>query len=401
MCTEEWSDTMFVHTVKVGETLESIAKLYRITVQDIINENAFLLVNEKVYGGEDLNIPEFSDVVNKILDDSEKAAQNKLEQNKNKMPSNQIIPDSTVTLDWGGFTFKTGQIGVLVIVRNTNAFKRVGANKYQKDKSLKKNGAFRCYGETSENGGMFSAGGELYVRKSDAYFMPLPEDKLKELNKSPSTGTVIDRDKVDISGIDIGKAVEAKPEFKSTRPQDLPQLMMPGYRRSRLQVKKADGGIVNIEMRVLSCVRGRSNEYVPTRTNSGWTVHASGSNLTVLNVTCYFLDTLTNRESKDFDKLYKQHLTPKNDGAHFRSELVSFVHKNVEYKGFITNDSLADSSERPLSQDFSFSFLVLSENDLTSTSQAQTRFTIDRKKQGEIEFLSELSNVLKNPVTGK
>ena len=391
--------TVRKHTVKQGETLIYIARIYGISPILIKEKNPWIPEDEELFPGEIITIPSISEIV----EDNLKEVEGKLEEAKkefaSKNPSNVIIPDSSVTVDWGNISFNSNQIGIVVIVKTTKLIRRVGKGKYQVDRVVQKNSTYRCYGEVSDNGGMFSVGGELYVKKTEGYFMPLPPEKKKELEQKEQAGNVIDTDLSNI--VNQNGQTSKGPEYSTKKPHDLPQLMMAGYRRSRLQVKKEDGSLVNLEMRVTGFVRSRNNQYSPTQTNAGWTVHVGGPGLAVLSVTCVFLDTKTNRESADYDEMYKKYMEPSGSNKYFKSPLVSFLHKNVEYKGFITNDNLTNDASSPITEGFTFSFLVLSENNLKETTSQNTKFNIDRGGKDELTFFSDLTNVLKNPITGK
>lgn len=397
---------MKYYTAKSSDTVDSIAEKFGVPKYVLLDRNPFLEVDQHIAGGEIILIPPQSDYIDDVIKEAEdklKEAEKALEE---RYPTNDIVPKESITLDWGSFKFSKGQLGIAIMVADSNIIKREKDKGYKKDRAIKKNSTFKVYGETKENNGMFAVGNEQYVLKSKAYFMPLPADLKKELDKKTSesggkgsVGQTIDTEKVDVTDINLGATEETK--INTNKPQELPQLMMPGYRRSRLQVKREDGGVTNLELRVLGMTRSRANNYQPSQTNTGWSIHVGGASLGSINVNAVFLDTLSNREYKDYNKIYKTFIQPRTFGKYFESPIVSFIHKNTEYKGFITSDTIADASTSPLSQSFSFSFLVLTENELDSKSEVLARFTVPRKSVDEITFLSDLSNMLANPITGK
>lgn len=393
---------MKYYTAKSTDTVDSIAEKFGVPKDVLLDRNPFLEVDQHIAGGEIIIIPPQSDYVDEIIKEAEEKLKEAEKTMEERYPTNDIVPSETITLDWGSFKFSKGQLGIAIMLGDSNIFKREKEKGYKKDRAVKKNSTFKVYSETTENGGMFAVGNEQYVLKSKAYFMPLPNDLKNELDKKTSSGGVgqtIDTEKVDVTDINLGASEETK--IQNNKPQELPQLMMPGYRRSRLQVKKEDGGVTNLELRVLGMTRSRANNYQPSQTNTGWSIHVGGASLGSINVNAVFLDTLSNREFKDYNKIYKAFIEPRTFGKYFQSPVVSFIHKNTEYKGFITSDTISDASTSPLSQSFSFSFMVLTENELDSKSEVLARFTIPRKSEHEITFLSDLSNMLANPITGK
>lgn len=391
------------YMVKPGESLSSIAIKFGVPISLIIEKNPFLLEGETLYGGEQIFIPEPEEVMEKILGDADKQIDKKEEVTENKLPTNQIIPEKTITVDWGNLSFKKGQLGVAFMVRDSVIYKIEKKDTVKEHRKMKVNSSYRVYGETEINGGMFYVGGGQYILKKDSYFMPLPPDKVKELedktNKKPGTSQTTPKDEIKVPDL-VPPKLEEKPTIPDPSNYTMPQMTMSGYRRSRLRFTMKDGKYKTVELRVLSVNRGRTNQYAPTRTNAGWSVHVGGAGLTVLTVSGFFLDTLSNRERDDYDVIYNQYIKPKSNDKYFESPLVTFVHKGVEYKGFIQSDNSADDSNTPLYQSFNFTFLVMTERILRSTDIAAQEFAIDRKKQDEITFLSDLSNMLKNPITG-
>ena len=183
---------------------------------------------------------------------------------------------------------------------------------------------------------------------------------------------------------------------------NIPEFQMPGYRRPIMQVKRPDGKYVTMELRVTNGNFGYSNQIQPNQTNGGWLLNIMGKNLATLSLNGYFLDTKTNREAQDFMRNYKSYLTPRNTDKYFSSALTTIVYKSTEYKGLVVSLNVSDDSQQPLNQRFTMQFLILKEKDLTSSQMSNQYLskTIARNGLSEPAFLSDLNNLLANPITG-
>lgn len=375
---------MNTYIAKSGDTVSSIAIQFKITETVLLNDNPFLVgYGNYLRGGEIVRIRPVEDMIDLIVSKSEKVVADASLIIEERRPSD-IMDYPLNEIEWNGYTVTTAVIGVVSVNRPTDLLIEVGVGETQKTERLIAEQSFTVKDIREVNGVLhYDVGGGKLIKAEDAMYYPLPEEERNKLNALVTVEPPPKREQVSNNLKD---------------PHKFPNSMTHSYRRSRLQVSSGKS-TYTIELRVMNVNRSRNYEYSPNRTNAGWTVHVGGKGLPVISVSCYWLDTLTNRESKDYDKIFNKYMAPRNESDFFSSPLVSFLHKGTEYKGFILSDSLSDDSNQPLTQSFNFSFLVLSENNLQEGNG--TKMVIDRGKIGEHQFLSDINNVFKNVVTGE
>lgn len=375
---------MNTYIAKSGDTISSIAIKFKITETILLNDNPFLVgYGNYLRGGEIVRIRPVEDMIDLIIAKSEKGVTEAGLVVEERKPSD-ILDYSLNEIEWNGYTITTAVVGVASVSRPADLLIEVGTGNLQKTERLSAEQSFTVKDVREVNGVIhYDVGGGKLIRADDAIYYPLPEAERNKLNALITVEPPPKREQV-------------SNELKD--PHKFPNSMTHSYRRSRLQVAN-EKNTYTIELRVLSVNKSRNYEYNPNRTNAGWTVHVGGKGLPMISVSAFWLDTLTNRESRDYDKIFNKYMAPRNESDYFSSPLVSFLHKGTEYKGFILNDSLSDDANQPLSQAFNFSFLVLTENNLQEGSG--TKMVIDRGNIGEHQFLSDINKVFKNVVTGE
>lgn len=381
---------MIVYTVLPNDTLSEIAYRYQTTVSIIMGDNEHIKDKNFIIAGSKINI-RTSEEFAKDKAASAKASTSKANNTlaTSSPQSTGVVSNKTVT--WEGLEVKPGQSGLVTVTKRTTLYALNSDGTLKVSRTLNVNERYRSYGEITEHGGMYMLGGS-YVKKSDVSFEALPVD-YKIFSSNPGDVTVT---------FDGDNQIEKKQSSSKVTDFSIPQFEMPGYRRLRMQVKKVDGKTLSMELRAQSFNVGYSNTINPTRTNQGWMVNIGGKNLSSIQISGFLLDTKANPEADDFLTRYEEHLSPKNSDKYFASALTTLLYKDREYKGLINALSVADQADMPLDRKFSMQFLVLSEKSLNGKGITGTQGTIiNRNGLGELEFLSDIKNMLANPITGK
>lgn len=381
---------MIVYTIKKNDTLSAIAYKHQTTISIIMGDNPSIKDKNKIYTGVKINI-RTSEEYAKDKANSAKSSSSKGDSivNSSSPPSTGVI--KIPPIDWSGLTITEGQNGVVTILKNTKLYTIKPDQTLGVVRDLKVNERYRAFAMTDRFGGLYMID-VGYVKKSDSGYTAIP-DAYKY--GSVKTGDVTAERK----NVPATKKVTSA---KTPKDATVPQFESPGYRRMRLQVKKSDGNTLSMEIRAQLFNAGYSNHFNASRTNAGWAVHVGGKNLTALQVSGFLLDTKTNREADDFLINYNSNLTPKSSENYFSSALTTLLHKDREYKGVIQSLSITDQSDAPLDRKFNFQFMVLSEKSLGGSGITGIEgLTIGRASVNEVDFMSNLKNMLTNPITGK
>lgn len=380
---------MIVYTVKTDDTLSQIAYKYQTTVAIIMGDNPHVTDKNVIHPNTKLEIRTSEEFAKDKVSSAKSSSSIATATMASASPPSTGMSKSVV-IDWEGLTVKENQLGIVSVTKNTSLYTIGADGKLKVSRPLEKNERFRMYGEIAEHGGMYMVGG-TYIKKSDASFDAVPE-AYKLNTASPGDVTVV-------HGTTTRKEVQSK---MTSEDMVIPQFSLPGYRRLRMQVKKPDGKVLSMEFRAQSFNAGYSNHFSPSRTNEGWAVHVGGRNLTMLQINGFLLDTEANREADDFLINYDANFTPKNSDKYFSSALTTILHKDREYKGLISSLNVSDQADMPLDRKFSMQFMVLSEKSLGGAGiTGNTGLTINRGKVDEPTFMSDLKNMLTNPITGK
>lgn len=388
---------MILYTVKKGDTLTSIAYRYQTTIAILMGDNPEIKDKNTITAGQKMRIRTAEEYAADTVKSAKKTATAASTIKIDASPNTTGMKKTESKIAWEGLTIKENQIGVVTFVRNSSLYTFDDKGNLKTLRAVNSGDRYRAYGTLSINGGLVSVGGS-YAKQSDVTFAALPSEY--QVNDD-SVGSVV------VSGNQATRTANTvrvgdKTSDKSPKDAQIPQFELPGYRRTRMQVKKKDGKTLVMELRLTNFATSYSNHYSPSRTNAGWAVHVGGKNLTTLNMSGFLLDTKTNQEAEDFLQNYNSQFTPRNSEKYFSAALVTLVHKNREYKGLIVGVSLSDQSDTPLDRKFSIQFMVMKEKSLTmSQANDNYNYTIERKGQGEIAFMSSLGNMLKNPITGK
>lgn len=182
-------------------------------------------------------------------------------------------------------------------------------------------------------------------------------------------------------------------------PAKLPEFESPNYRRPILRVK-SNGVNLHMEMRVMSVNGSYSNAIQSQKSNGGWFFNLSGANLSVLNIAGYWLDTKTNREFDKFLNHYKKFMEPSKSGNHYTMAICELFYKERLYKGLIASFSYSDRQEESLHRKFQMQFMVLNEKGLSSSEVNGIPVIHGRDGQKESDWLSDIRNIIKNPIGG-
>lgn len=364
---------MITYTVIKNDTLSQIAYRYQTTVAILLSDNPTITNKNKIYPGQKIKVRTSQEYAKAKADAAKKAAEEAKKTPGASSPPNVLPKDTPVTY-----------IGNVTMIRNANLYKLNSNGNLTVQRAVKKNDSYKAYGVSDKNGGLYLLGG-AYAKKADVKFVPLanlptkpPATNTDNSTKNPITST------------------------KKLKDFEIANFTYPGYRRMRMKVTSRDGKAIALELRAQAFNAGYSNQITPSRTNEGWAVHIGGRNLSVLQINGFVLDTAGNREADDFLRNYHDYLTPRSNANHFSSALVTLLHKDREYKGLINAMNLSEQSDNPLDRKFSMQFLVLTEKSLNGEGITGTSgLLIDRKKQFEPDFFSDLNNMLKNPITGK
>lgn len=377
---------MISYTVKSGDTLSQIAYRYQTTTAIIIGDNPIIKDANLIGVGWKLKIRTSEEYAR---DKVAEAKKKKAAAPAKKAPA--VVSSKPKGVMWKGAEIIEGQIGMVTTTRTSTPLYRMDTKgKLAFSKNVPKNSRYRVYDYTHEQGGLYILGGGFYAKKGTVSYESVPQNLLVNSGR-PGIATVIHG----TSG--TNKHAVVNPPASHV----MPQFEMPGYRRTRMQVKKSDGNLLTMELRVEAMSGNYSNQYSATRTNEGYMVGVGGKNLTVLTLSGFLLDTLTNREADDFLNNFQNHMSPKNTSDYFSAALTTILHKNREYKGVIETVTISDQSSTPLDRKFSMRFLVLSEKAMSSSAAHTKKFTIARDSKKEVDFMSELKNMLANPITGK
>lgn len=381
---------MLSYTIKPGDTISNIAYKYQTKVDILKKDNPSVATKNPLIAGETLLIQTTTSYATVAATAAKNAAVASAAVRQMVAPSSANLIARTTGVEWQNLSVNEGQTGVVTItksVANLYRFNATGGLKVLRQ--VTKNQKFRCYGSSNKHGGLYNLG-TTYVKKSDASFETIPSSH--RISTEVSTSVVTQSAK---------KQSAAQTAARKTSEIAIPQLEMVGHRRTRIQVKKPDGKNLNMELRLLAMNTNHSNQLGASRTNAGWMFNVGGKNLSSLTLNGFFLDTKTNREADAFINNYHKYFVPSSNDKHFKVMTATILHKGREYKGFITNLSIAEQSDAPIDRKFSMQFLVLREKGLSTSDIAeQYPFVVDRKGEKELEFLSSLRGMLTNPITG-
>jgi LysM repeat protein len=378
---------MITYTVKSGDQLSKIAYRYQTTVAIIKGDNSIIRDINVIQVGWKLKVRTSAEYARDKTAAAKAAATKSAAAKKKTSPSSPNLAPKAPLITYQGVVISAGQIGTMTALRNTSIYTFDSKGNLKKLRSIKKGERYKVYSSIDKHGGLYAIGG-AYIKRGDASFQLLP--------------TEVRAGRGDAILVDAGNnAIPPKTSELSPKDFKIPQFSMPGYRRTRMQVKKTDGQLLSMELRLLAVTSSYSNQYTPTRTNAGWAIHTGGKNLTVLNLNGFMLDSSANREVDGFLSHYHAHLTPKSNDKYFDSQIISILHKNREYKGLIMSLNVADQSDSPVDRKFSMQFLVLTEKALSSGEITKKyKFTVARGNLTEEAFYSDLKNMLTNPITG-
>ena len=395
---------MINYTCKPGDTLTNIAYQHQTTVDVLKVDNPFLIKDEKIVGGEVLKIRTIDEYGADKMSGLEALRKENEELKKKQIPYNMIIPKENIQVNWKSYKINKGQTGVVYITQDTYFYKRDGnKEKVKRDGAAKKNTTFRAYGDIIiADIPFFVLGNNRLIGKRMSYYMEVPEHIKRDAEEANSNKPVKEDEIKAPLPLKPKPVTDIKNPTISKSDFDLPHYRQPGYRRTRLQITNSETLETQmVELRINHFSENLSNEFGPARTNEGWGVNVGGPGLTQLTLSGFFLDTAANTEVRDFKNFYRKNIKPTSEQHYYKANMITILHKDIEYKGFITNMSYNDASDRPLLQMINISFMVLSEKALTSADDIATKTVIARNGVGEEKFLSDIKNMLTNPITGK
>jgi hypothetical protein len=318
---------------------------------------------------------------------------------------------------------RIGQIGTLETLEKIPLYRTVrNGTDVMRVRDMQMGEVRYVFGSSDINGEKWLVGPNEWVEASNeetVLFTPLPE-KLLEItggvNQSASVEEVLPRfsaysvatgdapnnvteTKIAHGDIEIPLPIASRSVKNTSVPTTLPAFENPNYRRPVLRVKN-DKETISMEMRVMSVSGSYSNTINATKSNGGWFFNLSGANLSVLNISGYWLDTKTNREFDQFLNHYKKFIEPQKSGQHYSMSICEFFYKERLYKGLIASFSYSDRQEESLHRKFQMQLMVLHEKGLNSSEINSIPYTHDRGGKTETEWLSDINNVIKNPIRG-
>lgn len=372
---------MIKYTIVEGDTLQRIAYKFQTTSKQIVLDNPDL--KEPLTVGLKINIK----TIKEIVQDNIMNAVQSSDKSENKIAvlvaNVQYEPSklSETGDTFAGVTLTQGQEGIVKWIKDGHIYQITANNQLVKKDAVKKGARYRYYQYLDKYGG-------VYVLNGTNSYAKISEVEKEEVPLATMTSTTMKPPK------------QIKEDQNKTF--TIPQFEMPGYKRTRMKVKKTDGTYLTIELRVMEFVPGYSNQFSPARTNAGWMTNIGGANLTPISITGFFLDTKANMEAREFMEMYKEFFVPKNNVDYFSIEVVSLLHKGWEYQGLIQNFSMPDTAQNPLDRKFQMQFLSFIDKPIAAKEIASKYpDVVSRDKKTEAEFRSDLGKMLTNPLTGK
>jgi LysM repeat protein len=386
---------MTTYTVVKGDTLFGISKKFKTTIDIIKADNSIIKNVNDIQVGWKLTIRTPQEV-SAAKAAKAKAAQTQAAQKKSTAQASTPTAQTKATqgkVMWDNAEVTPGQVGRVVILKALNLVSMSSTGGFTHLNIVKPPEKYRVLEIKNLSGAILIDGGsylysKLYRVAVNAWV--------------PNVDTYIRFEDLPASvknQVEVGKVKQTNaPPVEDFMSPTIPFYEPVGHRRPVLQVKK-NNKILTMEMRIVNASGSYSTQIQQNKTNGGWLINISGSQLPVQTLSGVFLDTKTNREFDDFMARYRQYLTAYRDGDYYSSAICTLYYKGREYKGLIAAFNYSDQETEQLLRRFSMQFVILKEKGpedgtITAPNIVKNSPSID-------DYFGDIRYLLLNPLTGK
>ncbi|MGE7305911.1 LysM peptidoglycan-binding domain-containing protein [Priestia megaterium] len=414
---------MNIYTVKPGDVIGVLAVKFRTTIRILMADNPFIPANQELKVGWKLKVytPEENAIRNTTTAyDQIEFAHSLRDQLET---TDYILATPTKDVTYKERKVLDGQIGFVRIKKQT-ALIEVQANGYEKRVRWLADGEIlRVYEIAVLKGRSMYLVDEYRWITSDTEYVLYDEIPLQELDgkirlnkKSNLTVQSFMAKSLVAPNTSIGLGPKQTPVSAKVKPSTFigagqpmskdtslvkPVLFeRPGYKRPIMNLENAAGEKAVIELRTTGFSATYGNTVQQSATNGGWMINVRASNLPVLNITGFLIETKASNEFNDFMSRYHKYMAAKKTNDYYGLGISKLFYKQTEYKGIVVGFSYTDREDETFHRKYNMQFLVLNEKLLSTSEYNKVAPLINRNGQSEAAFRSDIMNQLINTVTG-